>query len=130
VTTVLANGERATIQGIGIEAVAAYNVSPDRLQYHAKGRGNGYILTFGDKRIYVAGDTEATPEMLALRNIDVAFIPMNLPFTMTPQQAAEAVRTFRPKVVYPYHHRGSDVAEFQRLVGTDAGVEVRLRRWY
>ena len=130
VTTVLANGESATVEGIRIEAVAAYNITPERLQYHAKGRGNGYVLTFGDKRVYVAGDTEATPEMLGLRNIDVAFIPMNLPYTMTVQQAAEAVRSFKPKIVYPYHSQGSDLAEFQRLVGTDAGVEVRLRRWY
>jgi L-ascorbate metabolism protein UlaG (beta-lactamase superfamily) len=96
--------------------------------YLTKGRGNGYIVTLGDKRIYLAGDTECVPEIKALKNIDVAFLPMNLPFTMTPQQAAEAVRAFRPKIVYPYHSRGSDVAEFARLVG-DAS-EVRQRDWY
>jgi L-ascorbate metabolism protein UlaG (beta-lactamase superfamily) len=126
----LANGETADVAGVRIEAVPMYNTTPERAQYHTKGRGDGYVLTLGGKRIYIAGDTEPTPEMLALKAIDVAFIPMNLPFTMTPQQAAEAVRAFKPKVVYPYHSRGGDVAEFARLVGSDAGVEVRLRNWY
>ena len=107
-----------------------YNITPDRLERHVKGRGNGYLLTLGDKRLYIAGDTEDTPEMRALSNIDVAFVPMNLPFTMSVEQAADAVRTFKPRIVYPYHHRGSDVNEFARLVGTDVGVEVRLRTWY
>jgi L-ascorbate metabolism protein UlaG (beta-lactamase superfamily) len=127
---VMGNGQSASVDGLPIEAIGAYNITEDRLQYHAKGRGNGYVITFGDKRVYVAGDTEAVPEMLALQNIDVAFVPMNLPFTMTPQQAAQAVRTFKPRIVYPYHSRGSDVPEFARLVGTDAGVEVRQRAWY
>jgi L-ascorbate metabolism protein UlaG (beta-lactamase superfamily) len=126
----LANGETTTLAGVRIEATPMYNTTPERLKFHAKGRGDGYVLTLGGKRIYVAGDTEPTPEMLALKAIDVAFIPMNLPYTMTPQQAAEAVRTFKPRIVYPYHSRGSDVGEFARLVGTDAGVEVRLRDWY
>jgi L-ascorbate metabolism protein UlaG (beta-lactamase superfamily) len=126
----LANGETTTAEGIRIEAIAMYNTTPERAKFHTKGRGDGYVLTLGGKRVYIAGDTEPTPEMLALKAIDVAFIPMNLPFTMTPQQAAEAVRAFKPKVVYPYHSRGSDVGEFARLVGTDAGVEVRVRPWY
>jgi L-ascorbate metabolism protein UlaG (beta-lactamase superfamily) len=126
----LQNGQSTTWSDIGFEAVPMYNITEGRLQNHPKGRGNGYVMTFGDKRVYVAGDTEATDEMKALRNIDVAFVPMNLPFTMTPQQAAEGVRAFRPRVVYPYHHRGSDVAEFARLVGADVGVEVRQRAWY
>jgi L-ascorbate metabolism protein UlaG (beta-lactamase superfamily) len=130
VTTILANGQTTAVDGIQIEAVPMYNVTPGRTDLHVKGRGNGYILTFGDKRVYLAGDTEPTPEMMALRNIDVAFLPMNQPFTMTPQQAAEAVKVFRPKIVYPYHYRGTDVNEFQRLVAGDAGIEVRLRRWY
>jgi L-ascorbate metabolism protein UlaG (beta-lactamase superfamily) len=107
-----------------------YNLTEDRLQYHGKGRGNGYVLTFGNVRVYVAGDTEDIPEMRALRNIDVAFVPMNLPFTMTPEQAADAVREFRPRIVYPYHYGESDVATFIRLVGRDVGVEVRERNWY
>lgn len=127
---VLANGESATVAGIPIRAIPAYNTTPERLQYHPKGRDNGYVLTFADAQVYIAGDTEDIPEMRALRNIDVAFVPMNLPYTMTVQQAASAVREFKPRIVYPYHSRGSDVAEFARLVGTDSGVEVRLRDWY
>jgi L-ascorbate metabolism protein UlaG (beta-lactamase superfamily) len=130
VTTVLANGESATVQGIRIQAVPMYNVTPGRTDLHPKGRGNGYILTFGDKRVYIAGDTEPTPEMLALRNIDVAFLPMNQPYTMTPLQAADAVKVFRPKIVYPYHYRGTDVTAFQQLLAGVPGIEVRLRRWY
>ena len=97
--------------------------------YHEKGRGNGYVLTFGGKRFYIAGDTENIPEMRALRAIDVAFVPMNLPYTMTPQEAAEAVRAFRPRVVYPYHYRGSDLQIFEKALA-GSGVEVRLRNWY
>lgn len=128
ITTILKNGDKVTVDGIGIEAMPMYNITEERLQYHEKGRGNGYLLTLGDERVYIAGDTEAIPEMLALENIDVAFIPMNLPYTMTVEQAAEAVRTFKPAIVYPYHYRGSDVEEFKRLVG-DAS-EVRLLGWY
>lgn len=128
ITTVMKNGDTASWEGIGIEATPMYNLTEGRLQYHEKGRGNGYLLTLGDERVYIAGDTEAIPEMLALKDIDVAFIPMNLPYTMTVEQAAEAVRTFKPAIVYPYHYRGSDVEEFKRLVG-DAS-EVRLLEWY
>ncbi len=127
-TTIMKNGDTATLDGIGIEAIPMYNITEGRLQYHEKGRGNGYLLTLGDERVYIAGDTEAIPEMLALKDIDVAFIPMNLPYTMTVEQAAEAVRTFQPDIVYPYHYRGSDVEEFKRLVG-DAS-DVRLLDWY
>lgn len=126
----LANGDSTTQEDVGIEAVPMYNITADRERYHPKGLGNGYVITFADRRMYVAGDTEATPEMRALTGIDVAFIPMNLPFTMTEQQAADAVRAFKPKVVYPYHSRNSNVQEFARLVGAGAGVEVRLRDWY
>jgi len=129
-TKVLANGETLTVADIGVEAIPMYNLTAERLQYHTKGRGNGYVLTIGGKRIYIAGDTEDIPEMRQLRDIDVAFIPMNLPFTMTVQQAADAVREFKPKIVYPYHSRGSDLDEFTRLVGTEVGVEVRVRQWY
>lgn len=122
------NGGSGAIDGIPVSAIAAYNTSPDKLQYHPKGVGNGYVLSFGDKKIYVAGDTEPTPEMAALAGIDVAFLPMNLPYTMTPEQAADAVKSFRPKIVYPYHYKGTDLQKFADLVGSLA--EVRLRDWY
>lgn len=126
----LSNGRVITINGIQIEGIPMYNLTKDRLQYHDKGRGNGYVLTIGGLRVYIAGDTEDIAEMRALRDIDVAFVPMNLPFTMTPEQAAAAVREFRPRIVYPYHFGKSDVSEFTRRVGKDVGVEVRERRWY
>lgn len=127
---VLANGQSNQILGIPIEAIAAYNTTPARASYHAKGRGNGYLLTLGGLRVYLSGDTEDIPEMRALRNISVAFLCMNLPYTMEVTQAAKAVRAFRPKIVYPYHCRGSNLEEFKKLVGEDVGVEVRLRNWY
>lgn len=126
--TVLKNGDSGTIDGIPVMAVPAYNTSPDKLKFHPKGDGNGYVLSFGDKKIYVAGDTENTPEMAALTGIDVAFLPMNQPYTMTPEQAADAVKAFKPKVVYPYHYKGTDTQKFADLVGNAA--EVRLRDWY
>jgi L-ascorbate metabolism protein UlaG (beta-lactamase superfamily) len=129
-TTVLSVGETTNVLGVGIEAIAAYNLAPERAKFHAKGRGVGYVLTLGGKRIYLSGDTEDIPEMRALKNIDVAFVCMNLPYTMTPEQAADAVRAFRPTIVYPYHCRGSDLEKFKKLVGQDAGVEVRIRDWY
>ena len=130
VTQELANGASLTVAGVPVEALPMYNLTAERLSYHTKGRGNGYVLTVGDKRVYVAGDTEDIPEMRALKDITVAFVPMNLPFTMTVEQAASAVREFKPRYVYPYHSRGSDVEKFSQLVGTDVGVEVRLRTWY
>jgi L-ascorbate metabolism protein UlaG (beta-lactamase superfamily) len=126
--TVMKNGDNTTVDGLPIAAIAAYNTSPDKQQYHPKGRDNGYVVTFGDKKIYLAGDTEDTPEMEALSGIDVAFLPMNQPYTMTPEQAAKAVKAFKPKVVYPYHYRGTDPQKFADLVGDAA--EVRLRDWY
>ncbi len=127
---ILKNGETKEINGLKITAVPMYNLSADRLKFHDKGRGNGYVVEMGGKRIYLSGDTEDIPEMRALKNIEVAFVCMNLPYTMTEDQAASAVREFRPKIVYPYHYRGSDTEKFKKLVGTDAGVEVRLRDWY
>jgi L-ascorbate metabolism protein UlaG (beta-lactamase superfamily) len=129
---VLNNGETKKWAGWTIEAVPMYNIkrgpSAGTL-YHDKGRGNGYVLSYGGKRFYISGDTEGIPEMRALKNIDVAFVCMNLPYTMPPEEAAEAVKAFKPKVVYPYHYRGSDLAVFQKgLEGS--GVEVRLRDWY
>jgi L-ascorbate metabolism protein UlaG (beta-lactamase superfamily) len=129
-TTVLANGDKQSLLGLTIEAVPMYNTTPDRLQYHTKGRGNGYVLGIGGKRIYISGDTEDIPEMRALEEIDVAFICFNLPYTMTEEQAASAVRAFKPKIVYPYHYRGSDVDKFKSLVGQDLGIEVRTGHWY
>jgi len=129
-TTALAGGESKSVSELKIEATPAYNLAPERAKFHAKGRGVGYVLTLGDKRVYLSGDTEDIPEMRALKNIDVAFLCMNLPYTMTVDQAAKAVREFRPKIVYPYHCRGSDLEQFKKLVGGDAGVEVRIREWY
>lgn len=130
--TVMANGETKTVDGVRIEAVPMYNLKrgpSEGTLFHDKGRGNGYIVTLGGKRIYVAGDTECTPEMKALQNIDVAFVPMNLPYTMTPAEAAECVKAFKPAIVYPYHYRGQKVEAFtSALKGT--GVEVRARDWY
>jgi L-ascorbate metabolism protein UlaG (beta-lactamase superfamily) len=130
--TVIANAETKTVDGVEIEAVPMYNLQrgPAAGQlFHDKGRGNGYILTLGGKRIYIAGDTECTPEMRALKNIDVAFVPMNLPYTMPPSEAAECVKAFKPKIVYPYHYRGQNLHEFATaLEGT--GIDVRIRDWY
>jgi L-ascorbate metabolism protein UlaG (beta-lactamase superfamily) len=128
----IANGETKPWQDWIIEAVPAYNLkrgpAPGKL-FHDKGRGNGYILTYGGKRFYFSGDTEGVPEMRALKNIDVAFVCMNLPYTMPPDEAADAVKAFHPKVVIPYHYRGSDLTVFQKgLEGT--GIEVRLLDWY
>ncbi len=131
--TVIGNSEKKKLGDIEIEAVPMYNLQrgpqPGAL-FHTKGRGNGYILTLGGKRLYVSGDTEAIPEMRALKSIDIAFVCMNLPFTMTPEEAAGAVRDFRPKVVYPYHYRGSDTKAFAAALANEKGIEVRLREWY
>jgi L-ascorbate metabolism protein UlaG (beta-lactamase superfamily) len=128
----IANGQTETWGAWTIEAIPAYNLKrgpePGKL-YHDKGRGNGYVLTYGGKRFYFSGDTEGVPEMRALKNIDVAFVCMNLPYTMPPEEAADAVKAFHPKIVIPYHYRGSDLAVFQKaLEGT--GIEVRVLNWY
>jgi L-ascorbate metabolism protein UlaG (beta-lactamase superfamily) len=128
--TILTNGQTGELMGVKIEAIPMYNLTPERLKFHNKGRGKGYVVTLGGKRIYLSGDTEDIPEMRALKNIDVAFVCMNLPYTMTIEQAAQAVRAFKPRIVYPYHYRGSDINKFKELVGTDVGVDVRLRDWY
>jgi L-ascorbate metabolism protein UlaG (beta-lactamase superfamily) len=128
----IANGETKIWQAWSIEAIAAYNIKrgPEAGKlFHDKGRGNGYVLTYGGKRFYFSGDTENIPEMRALKNIDVAFVCMNLPYTMPPEEAADAVKAFHPKIVIPYHYRGSDLKVFQKgLEGT--GIEVRLLNWY
>jgi len=127
---ILKNGDHTSLGGVEIAAIPAYNTTADRLQFHPKGEGNGYVLTFGDKRVYISGDTEDIPEMRALKNIDVAFICMNLPFTMTVDQAASAVKEFKPKIVYPYHYRGSDLEKFKSLLADQPGIEVRILDWY
>lgn len=128
---VLNNGDNTMQQGISIEAVPMYNLPEAPDAYHVKGRGNGYVLTIGDKRVYISGDTEDIPEMRALNNIDIAFVCMNLPYTMDVNQAAAGVLAFKPKVVYPYHYRGQDVNTFKTLVNAgDQKIEVRLRNWY
>lgn len=130
-TTVLSNGQSAELAGVTIDAIPAYNTTDDRLQYHPQGRDNGYVLTDGNVRVYVAGDTEDIPEMRALESIDLAFVPMNLPYTMDVEQAASGVAAFGPRVVYPYHYQGSDTQRFAELVGEQNGdVEVRLIDWY
>ena len=129
-TVTLGNGETGMFGGVGVEGIPAYNLTEDRLRFHDKGRGNGYVVTVGGTRIYIAGDTEDVPEMRALRNIDVAFVPMNLPYTMTEEQAASGINAFNPDVVYPYHYQGSDVEKFKMLVEAGGGTEVRLRDWY
>jgi len=130
--TVISNGETKTVAGISIEAVPMYNLqrgpAPGQL-FHTKGRGNGYVLTLGSRRVYIAGDTECTDEMLALKNIDAAFVPMNLPYTMPTGEAAECVKAFKPKVVFPYHYRGQNPEEFKAALQGEP-VEVRLLKWY
>jgi L-ascorbate metabolism protein UlaG (beta-lactamase superfamily) len=129
---ILSNGQTTSWEGWEIEAVPMYNEkrgpSPGKL-FHTKGRGNGYILTYGGKRFYISGDTEGTPEMRALKNIDVAFVCMNLPYTMPVEEAADAVKAFHPRIVYPYHYRGQDPEKFAELL-KGSGIEVRLRNWY
>ncbi|HEV2387461.1 MAG TPA: MBL fold metallo-hydrolase [Candidatus Acidoferrales bacterium] len=130
--SVISNGETRRWGAWSIEAIPMYNLkrgpSAGTL-YHPKGRGNGYVLTYGGKRFYFSGDTEGIPEMRALKNIDVAFVCMNLPFTMPPEEAADAVKAFHPKVVIPYHYHGSDLNVFKKdLEGT--GIDVRILDWY
>ncbi|WP_298740000.1 MBL fold metallo-hydrolase [uncultured Chitinophaga sp.] len=132
---VLRNGEQTTQAGITITAIPMYNPPGGPDAKHPKGRGNGYVLNIGGKNIYLSGDTEDIPEMRALKNIDVAFVCMNLPYTMDVNHAADAVLAFKPRVVYPYHYRGqnglSDVNVFKRLVEEgNKNITVRLRNWY
>jgi L-ascorbate metabolism protein UlaG (beta-lactamase superfamily) len=128
---VMKNGDIAQLVGTKIEAIAAYNTTADRTKFHPKGRDNGYIVTINATRIYIAGDTEDIPEMRALSDIALAFVPMNLPYTMDIDQAADAVLAFAPKVVYPYHYKGSDIVAFKAAVeAKNAEIEVRLHDWY
>ncbi len=128
---VLKNGDEKTIQGFQIAAVPAYNLVNMRspgVPYHAKGVGNGYIITCGDKRVYIAGDTENTPEMKSLRQIDIAFLPMNLPYTMTPEMVSDAAKAFRPKILYPYHYGNTNTQKLIDLLRDEKDIEVRIRK--
>lgn len=128
---VASNGQTLKAVGFKIEVVPAYNLvhmRDDGQPYHPKGQGNGYVITFGDKRVYVAGDSENTPEMNSLKEIDIAFLPMNLPFTMTPEMVADAARAFRPKILYPYHYGQTDVNKLTELLADEKDIEVRIRK--
>ena len=128
---VMKNGDQKTLFDIKIEAVPAYNVVNKRsngFPFHPKGRGNGYVLTLGNKRVYIAGDTENTPEMKNLKNIDIAFLPMNLPYTMNPEMVADAAKSFRPKILYPYHFGRTDTDELIELLKSEEDIEVRIRK--
>lgn len=132
---IINNGETKEVDAVDVEAIPMYNLPNDETARHTKGRGNGYVITLGGKRIYISGDTEDIPEMRQLKNIDMAFVCMNLPYTMTVDSAADAVLEFKPKEVFPYHYRGSgglsDVAKFKALVtnGNDS-IKVIQLNWY
>ena len=128
---IMRNGDARMVNGIKVEAVPAYNVVHMRspgVPFHPKGIGNGYVVTFGDKRVYVAGDTENIPEMKNLKAIDMAFLPMNLPYTMTPEMVAQATKAFKPKVLYPYHTGETDPQKVVALLKDQPEIEVRIRR--
>ena len=129
--TEISNGETRTAGPFKVEAISMYNLKPaaNGTLYHEKGRGNGYVVTYGGKRFYFSGDTAGTPEMEALRNIDVAFVCMNLPYTMSPEDAAKAVLAFHPAIVYPYHYGNFDLGIFQKALA-GRGIDVRIRDWY
>ena len=127
---ILKNGETRTVRGITVTAVPAYNLVHHRDNgepFHPRGVGNGYLLDFGDTRLYVAGDTENTPEMAALKDVDIAFLPMNLPYTMTPEMVADAARSLRPRILYPYHYGDTDPQRLVELLRDQADIEVRIR---
>ena len=128
---VMDNGDVKYIEGLKIEAVPAYNIVHKRRNgqpFHPKGRGNGYVITFGDKRVYVGGDTENIPEMKELKEIDIAFLPMNLPYTMTPEMVADAAKAFKPKILYPYHYGDTDTSKLVDLLKDTKEIEVRIRK--
>jgi L-ascorbate metabolism protein UlaG (beta-lactamase superfamily) len=128
--TIMKNGDIKTIDEIEIEAVPAYNLVHKRDNgepFHIKGTCNGYVITFGGKKVYVAGDTENVPEMKALEGIDIAFLPMNLPYTMTPEMVADAAKAFKPEVLYPYHYGETDISKIVELMKDEKDVEVRIR---
>lgn len=132
---VINNGETITINGMDIEAMPMYNLREEALQFHKKGRGNGYVINRKDTRIYISGDTEDIPEMRGLKNIDIAFVCMNLPWTMTIERAADAVLEFKPQQVFPYHYRGtdgfSDIEKFKTIINSkNKTIKVNVLEWY
>ncbi len=128
---ILNNGMQTSQMAIMIKAIPMYNLPEAADSRHTKGRGNGYLLTIGGKSIYISGDTEDIPEMRALEDVDIAFVCMNLPYTMDINQAASAVLEFKPAIVYPYHHRGQDANAFKKLVNDkNKKIDVRVRNWY
>ena len=132
----ITNGDKLKVKNIEIEAVPMYNTSPDKLKYHKEGVGNGYVLTINNKRVYISGDTEDVPEILKLNNIDYAFICMNLPYTMSVEQAARTVLSIRPKIVFPYHYRSSKgeyeelFLKFKNLISVNPEIELQILKWY
>ena len=129
--TVMNDGDTQEIDGINIEAVPAYNIEHQRspgIPFHPKGDGNGYIVTFGGKRVYIAADTESTPELKAIKNIDIAFLPMNLPYTMTPEMVADASKALKPKILYPYHFGDTDTTKLTKLLKNEQAIEIRIRK--
>jgi len=131
--TVMRNGNSRTVLGLKIDAVPSYNLvhkSDNGEFFHPKGRDNGYVITFGGKRVYIAGDTENHPEMKALQNIDIAFLPMNLPYTMTPEMVADAAEGFKPDILYLYHYRDGNTEKLQRLMQDVEGVDLRIKKMY
>lgn len=129
-SVVMNNGDIRTVSGLKIEAVPAYNIINKRdngQPYHPKGNGNGYVISFGPTRVYVAGDTEYVPEMDDLADIDIAFLPMNLPYTMTVEMGAEAAKAIHPRIFYPYHYGNSDVSKLASLLEGVEGIELRIR---
>lgn len=128
--TVLHNGDTVEMCGLSITAVPAYNIVHKRKSgepYHPKGVGNGYVVDFADKRVYIAGDTENIPEMEKLENVDIAFLPMNLPYTMSPEMAADAARKLNPRIFYPYHYGKTDTGELLKLLENTDKIEIRIR---
>ena len=128
---VIKNGESGNFAGFDVDAVPAYNIKNMRSEgnpFHPKGVGNGYVIHFGDKKVYVAGDTENIPEMANLKNIDIAFLPMNLPYTMTPEMVAAAAKMFHPKILYPYHFGNTETAKLLELMKNQPETEVRVRK--
>lgn len=130
-TAIMKNGDSGTYSGLKIEAVPAYNIKNTRADgnpFHPKGNGNGYLIHFVDKTVYVGGDTENIPEMAKLKDVDIAFLPMNLPYTMTPKMLAEAAEMFKPKILYPYHFGKTDTSELLKLLKDEKDIEVRIRK--
>ncbi|MCX7981826.1 MAG: MBL fold metallo-hydrolase [Syntrophales bacterium] len=127
----LKNGEEKTVWGFNVLAVPAYNIVHFRapgVPFHPKGEGNGYLISLGKTRVYIAGDTENVPEMKNLKGVDIAFLPMNLPYTMTPEMVADAVRAFRPRILYPYHYGDTNISRLVELLKDEKGIEIRIRK--